>query len=93
MENAKPKERPSLDIVRTYPAAPEKIWRAWTDPQALKQWWNQVGNPDWRSEIEFTQGSVFEEPARGGWIGALDRTVRRLQESLLVSLRRNHALR
>jgi uncharacterized protein YndB with AHSA1/START domain len=32
-------ERPSLTLNRSYPVAPEKVWRAWTDPQALKRWW------------------------------------------------------
>jgi len=32
------KERPSLTLRRHYPVAAEKIWRAWTDPQALKAW-------------------------------------------------------
>ncbi|RZL93150.1 MAG: SRPBCC domain-containing protein [Variovorax sp.] len=32
------KERPSLTLRRHYAAAPAKVWRAWTDPQALKQW-------------------------------------------------------
>ena len=27
-----------LAIVRRYPIAPEKVWRAWTDPQALARW-------------------------------------------------------
>jgi uncharacterized protein YndB with AHSA1/START domain len=39
MEDAKLAEKPSLEIVRSYPVAPEKVWRAWTDPQALKRWW------------------------------------------------------
>ena len=30
-------EKPSLALRRYYPVAPEKVWRAWTDPQALKQ--------------------------------------------------------
>lgn len=30
--------RPSLRLVRRYPVAPEKVWRAWTDPQALSAW-------------------------------------------------------
>jgi uncharacterized protein YndB with AHSA1/START domain len=33
------KEKPSLTLTRNYAAEPEKVWRAWTDPQALKQWW------------------------------------------------------
>ena len=32
------KERPSLTLRRHYPVAAEKVWRAWTDPQALKAW-------------------------------------------------------
>jgi uncharacterized protein YndB with AHSA1/START domain len=32
-------EKPSLRLDRHYPVAPEKVWRAWTDPQALAKWW------------------------------------------------------
>lgn len=38
-------DKPSLNIVRRYPAAPEKVWRAWTDPKALSRWFGP-GNPD-----------------------------------------------
>ena len=31
-------ERPSLTLRRHYEVAPDKVWRAWTDPQALKLW-------------------------------------------------------
>jgi uncharacterized protein YndB with AHSA1/START domain len=31
-------EKPHLAITRRYPVAPEKVWRAWTDPQALSRW-------------------------------------------------------
>ena len=31
-------------ISRNYGVAPEKVWRAWTDPQALSQWFGP-GNP------------------------------------------------
>jgi uncharacterized protein YndB with AHSA1/START domain len=27
-----------LRLRRVYPVSPEKVWRAWTDPQALSQW-------------------------------------------------------
>ena len=33
------REKPSLALSRHYPVAPEKVWRAWTDPEALKRWW------------------------------------------------------
>lgn len=38
MANAAIKQKPSISIVRIFKAAPEKVWRAWTDPQTLKQW-------------------------------------------------------
>jgi uncharacterized protein YndB with AHSA1/START domain len=44
-------ERPDLDepaelcLRRRYPVAPEKVWRAWTDPQALIRWFGP-GEPD-----------------------------------------------
>ncbi len=31
-------EQLSLHLKRFYPVAPEKVWRAWTDPKALGQW-------------------------------------------------------
>jgi uncharacterized protein YndB with AHSA1/START domain len=39
MEAARIAEKPSLTLARSYPVGPEKVWRAWTDPQALKRWW------------------------------------------------------
>lgn len=32
------KEKPSLTLVRKLKAAPEKVWHALTQPEALKQW-------------------------------------------------------
>ena len=39
MEETPLREKPALRLERRYPVEPEKVWRAWTDPQALKQWW------------------------------------------------------
>ena len=35
--------KPSLTLSRHYPVGPEKVYRAWTDPQALKRWWGPEG--------------------------------------------------
>lgn len=43
MEQARLIDKPSLTLAREYAAAPEKVWRAWTDPRALKQWWAPSG--------------------------------------------------
>ena len=32
------RQKPSLSIVRRFSVAPAKVWRAWTDPQALTAW-------------------------------------------------------
>ena len=44
MEQARLAEKPSLTLTRSYPVAPEKVWRAWTDPQALGRWWGPGGD-------------------------------------------------
>ena len=31
-------QKPSISIVSQFKCAPDKVWRAWTDPQAMKQW-------------------------------------------------------
>jgi uncharacterized protein YndB with AHSA1/START domain len=36
-------EKPSLTLNRKYGASPEAVWRAWTTPEALKQWWGPGG--------------------------------------------------
>jgi uncharacterized protein YndB with AHSA1/START domain len=37
------KEKPFLALNKSYPVAPEKVWRAWTDPEAIKRWWGPGG--------------------------------------------------
>ena len=38
-------ERPALRLERVYAAAREEVWRAWTDPQALRIWFGP-GRPN-----------------------------------------------
>lgn len=33
----------TVTITRTYPAAPERVWFAWTDADALARWWGPHG--------------------------------------------------
>ncbi len=37
--------RPELRLARRYPVAPEKVWRAWTDPQVMSRWFGP-GDPN-----------------------------------------------
>lgn len=52
---------PELDLVleRVVPVPPERVWRAWTEPERLKQWF--CPRP-WRTtdcEIELQPGGLF----------------------------------
>jgi uncharacterized protein YndB with AHSA1/START domain len=44
-------DKPSLGITRHYAVAPEKVWRAWTEPQALSRWFGP-GETDSVTRIE-----------------------------------------
>ena len=60
MEQAKLKDQPSLTLKRHYPVAPEKVWRAWTDPQAIKRWWGPGGpDPVAAAELDLRVGGRF----------------------------------
>ena len=53
-------EKPSLSLQRHYPVAPEKVWRAWTDPEALKKWWGPgPGEPVSLAELDVRVGGRF----------------------------------
>jgi len=53
-------DRPSLALKRSYPVAPEKVWRAWTDPQALKRWFGPGGpQPVSLAELDVRVGGRF----------------------------------
>jgi uncharacterized protein YndB with AHSA1/START domain len=54
MEQAGLRERPFLNLHRRYPVAPEKVWRAWTDPEAIKRWWG----PDAGDRVSLAQLDV-----------------------------------
>jgi uncharacterized protein YndB with AHSA1/START domain len=60
MEQAKLREKPFLAIDRHYPVAPEKVWRAWTDPEAIKRWWGPGGNdPVSLAQLDVRVGGRF----------------------------------
>jgi uncharacterized protein YndB with AHSA1/START domain len=44
MEKTKLGDKPFLALNKSYPVAPEKVWRAWTDPEAIKRWWGPGGH-------------------------------------------------
>ena len=55
-----PSGKPALALSRHYPVAPEKVWRAWTDPQALKQWFGPGGpQPVSVADLDLRVGGRF----------------------------------
>lgn len=53
-------EAARVDITRRYAVAPDKVWRAWTDPQALSQWFGPGEMPSRATaEIDLRVGGVF----------------------------------
>jgi uncharacterized protein YndB with AHSA1/START domain len=45
---------------RIYPVPPEKVWHAWTDPQALSHWFGPGATPSGaRAEIDLRVGGRF----------------------------------
>jgi uncharacterized protein YndB with AHSA1/START domain len=52
--------KPSLTLSRHYPVAPEKVWRAWTDPEAIKRWFGpEAGEPVAAAELDVRAGGRF----------------------------------
>ena len=53
-------EKPSLTLTRSYPVAPEKVWRAWTDAEAVRKWWGPgPGEPVSTAELDVRVGGRF----------------------------------
>jgi uncharacterized protein YndB with AHSA1/START domain len=53
-------EKSSLTLSRSYPVAPEKVWLAWTDPQAIIKWFGPgAGEPVSLAELDVRVGGRF----------------------------------
>jgi uncharacterized protein YndB with AHSA1/START domain len=60
MAQSTTQDRPGLHLTRRYPVAPEKVWRAWTEPQALSAWFGPgEANSVTRAEIDVRTGGRY----------------------------------
>jgi len=59
MAQSKLQEKPSLTLSRSYPVAPERVWRAWTDPETLRTWWGPGKEPVSLAELDVRVGGRF----------------------------------
>jgi uncharacterized protein YndB with AHSA1/START domain len=54
-----PAGKPALTLSRHYPVAPEKVWRAWTDPKTIAKWWGPGHDPVSAAELDLRVGGHF----------------------------------
>lgn len=58
---------PVLTITRRFPASPERVWRAWTDPAELALWFSPAPNvPLASAEMDARVGGAFRIALRAG---------------------------
>jgi len=48
-----------LEVRRFVPAPPQQVFRAWTDPAALKRWWGPAGVQCVAAEIDLQPGGRY----------------------------------
>src|SRR5271170_6939456 len=53
--------QPIKEVVleRTYDASPETVWKAWTNPELLKQWWGPDNVTIPECEVDLKVGGKF----------------------------------
>jgi uncharacterized protein YndB with AHSA1/START domain len=50
---------PDFVISRVFDAPRERVWKAWTDPQALAQWWGPKGSQIRVIKLDVQPGGIF----------------------------------
>ena len=48
-----------LVLTRSFAVAPEKVWRAWIDADAMRVWFGQTEAPAWHAEWEVRAGGRY----------------------------------
>src|SRR5258705_12034649 len=67
-------ETERMVVTRVFDAPRELVWKAWTDPKYVMQWWGPKGFSCPACEIDFRVGGKFRfcigmPDGRGGWKG------------------------
>lgn len=58
-QHQEPAQPAQLALQRSYRAAPEKVWRAWTEPQALSLWFGSGPGSVTAAEIDLRVGGRY----------------------------------
>ncbi len=59
MNEKEESKTPRLVIKRTFKASPERVWKAWTDPDIVRIWWGPRGYTNPVSKIDLWAGGRF----------------------------------
>jgi len=51
-------ERRNLVVTRVFDAPVERVWKAWTDPQKVMQWWGPIGFSSPSAQMDFREGGT-----------------------------------
>lgn len=54
-----PKADAQLQIHRLVPASPERVFRAWTDPDEIRQWWGPKNVECLSAEVDLREGGQY----------------------------------
>jgi len=58
-------EREPFVITRNFSVAPDKVWRAWIDPAAIRIWFGQTDAPGWQAEMDVRVGGRYRLVMQG----------------------------
>jgi uncharacterized protein YndB with AHSA1/START domain len=55
--STEPKQR-NVVVTRVFDAPVEQVWKAWSDPEMVKQWWGPTGFACPLAEMDYREGGV-----------------------------------
>jgi uncharacterized protein YndB with AHSA1/START domain len=58
-------EKEDLVLTRVFDAPLERVWKAWTDPRQLAQWWGPAGFTNPVCEVDVRAGGALRIDMRG----------------------------
>ena len=59
MPDANVVQAESLVMVRSLPATPDRVWRAWVDADALRVWFGQSEFAGWQADLDVREGGRY----------------------------------
>lgn len=76
-----PKADIALYMQRTFPASCERVFRAWTDPEAIKRWFGPHGHQTVSAEIDLRVGGRYRLGVQSpdGYLNYVSGTYREVQ--------------